>query len=79
MRSVVDLDVPFIRELGPARKLVDDTKTQLDTEVRRARDELRREVSDLAVAVAEKLVHKTLREDDHRRIVAEAIAGMKVS
>ena len=31
------------------------------------------------VAVAEKLVHKTLREDDHRRIVAEAIAGMKVS
>ena len=52
-----------------ARKLVDDTKTQLDTEVRRARDELRREVSDLAVAVAEKLVHKTLREDDHRRIV----------
>jgi len=62
-----------------ARKLVDDTKTQLDTEVRRARDELRREVSDLAVAVAEKLVHKTLREDDHRRIVAEAIAGMKVS
>src|SRR2546425_5322350 len=42
-----------------ARKLVDDTKTQLDTEVRRARDELRREVSDLAVAVAEKLVHKT--------------------
>ena len=62
-----------------ARKLVDDTKTQLDTEVRRARDELRREVSDLAVAVAEKLVHKTLREDDHRRIVAEAIAGMKAS
>ena len=62
-----------------ARKLVDDTKAQLDAEVRRARDELRREVSDLAVAVAEKLVHKTLREDDHRRIVAEAIAGMKAS
>jgi F0F1-type ATP synthase membrane subunit b/b' len=47
--------------------------------VRRARDELRREVSDLAIAVAEKLVHRTLREDDHRRIVAEAIAGMKTS
>jgi F-type H+-transporting ATPase subunit b len=62
-----------------SRKLVDDTKAQLDAEVRRARDELRREVSDLAVAVAEKLVHKTLREDDHRRIIAEAIAGMKTS
>jgi F-type H+-transporting ATPase subunit b len=62
-----------------ARKMVDDTKAQLDTEVRRARDDLRREVSDLAIAVAEKLVHRTLREEDHRRIVAEAIAGMKTS
>lgn len=62
-----------------ARKLVDDTKAQLDGEIRRARDELRREVSDLAVAVAEKLVRRTLREDDHRRIVADAIAGMKTS
>ena len=62
-----------------ARKLVDDTKAQLDAEVRRAREELRREVSDLAIAVAEKLVHRTLREEDHRRIVADAIAGMKTS
>ena len=62
-----------------SRKLVEDTKAQLDAEVRRARDELRREVSDLAIAVAEKLVHRTLREDDHRRIVSEAIAGMKTS
>ena len=62
-----------------SRKLVEDTKSQLDAEVRRARDELRREVSDLAVAVAEKLVRRTLREDDHRRIVADAIASMKTS
>jgi F-type H+-transporting ATPase subunit b len=62
-----------------ARKLVDDTKAQLDGEIRRAREELRREVSDLAIAVAEKLVRRTLREDDHRRIVTEAIAGMKTS
>jgi F-type H+-transporting ATPase subunit b len=62
-----------------ARKLVDDTKAQLDGEVRRAREELRREVSDLAIAVAEKLVRRSLREDDQRRLVAEAIAGMKTS
>jgi F-type H+-transporting ATPase subunit b len=62
-----------------ARKLVDDTKAQLDAEIRRARDELRREVSDLAIAVAEKLVRRTLREEDHRRIVGEAIAVMKTS
>jgi F-type H+-transporting ATPase subunit b len=62
-----------------ARKMVEDTKAQLDGEVRRARDDLRREVSDLATAVAEKLVRRSLREEDHRRIVADAIAGMKTS
>jgi F-type H+-transporting ATPase subunit b len=62
-----------------ARKLVDDTKAQLDGEIRRAREELRREVSDLSIAVAEKLVRRTLREDDHRRLVSEAIAGLKTS
>jgi F-type H+-transporting ATPase subunit b len=62
-----------------SRKMVEDTKAQLDTEVRRAREELRREVGDLAVAVAEKLVRKSLRDEDQRKIVAEAIAGMKTS
>jgi F-type H+-transporting ATPase subunit b len=62
-----------------ARKMVEDAKSQLDAEVRRAREELRREVGDLAVAVAEKLVHRSLREEDHRRIVTEAIATMKTS
>jgi F-type H+-transporting ATPase subunit b len=62
-----------------ARKLVDDTKAQLDGEIRRARDELRQDATDLSVAIAEKLVRRTLREDDQRRIVTEAIAGMKTS
>jgi F0F1-type ATP synthase membrane subunit b/b' len=46
----------------------------MDADVRRAREELRREVGDLATAVAEKLIRKSLREDEHRRIVDEAIA-----
>jgi len=62
-----------------ARKMVEDTKAQLDSEVRRAREELRREVGDLAVAVAEKLVRKSLRDEDQRRIVADAIAAVKTS
>ena len=62
-----------------SRKMVEDTKAQLDAEVRRARQELRREVGDIAIAVAEKLVRKSLHDEDQRRIVAEAIAGMKTS
>jgi len=57
-----------------AQQLVDSAKAQMESDVRRAREELRREVSDIAISVAEKLVRKSLRDDDHRRIVEDSIA-----
>ena len=56
-----------------SQRLVEGAKAQMDADVRRAREELRREVADLATAVAEKLLRRSLRDEDHRRIVAEAI------
>ena len=57
-----------------ARRLVEGARAQTEADIRRAREELRREVATLAVAVAEKLVRKSLQEPDHRRIVDDAIA-----
>jgi F-type H+-transporting ATPase subunit b len=57
-----------------SQRLVETAKAQMDADVRRARDELRREVADLATAVAEKLMRRSLRDEDHRRIVADAIS-----
>ena len=57
-----------------SQRLVESAKAQMDADVRRAREELRREVADIATAVAEKLVRRSLRDEDHRRIVAEAIS-----
>jgi hypothetical protein len=34
-------------------------------------------VAELGTAVAEKLVRKSQREEDHRRIVAEAVGQLK--
>src|SRR5881628_163637 len=66
------------RLVGAARaesqRLIDSARAQLEADVRRARDELRREVAELATLVAEKLVRKSLRDEDHRRLLAEAIA-----
>ena len=59
---------------GESQRLIDTAKAQLDADVRRAREELRKDVGDLATAVAEKLIRKSLRDEDHRRIVAEAIS-----
>jgi F-type H+-transporting ATPase subunit b len=57
-----------------ARRLVETARAQTDAEIRRAREELRREIAGIAVAVAEKLVRKSLRDEDHRRIVDDTIA-----
>ena len=57
-----------------SQRLVETARAQMDAEVRRARDELRGEVADLATAVAVTLVRRSLRDEDHRRIVADAIA-----
>jgi len=57
-----------------AQQLVDSAKAQMETDVRRAREELRREVSELAITVAEKLIRKSLHDEDHRRIVDDTIA-----
>jgi F-type H+-transporting ATPase subunit b len=59
-----------------SQRMIEGARAQMDADVRRARDELRREVSSLATAVAEKLVRKSLRDDDHRRIVDDAIARL---
>jgi len=57
-----------------AQQLVESAKAQTDADIRRAREELRREVSDIAIAVAEKLVRKSLHDEEHRRVVDDAIA-----
>ena len=57
-----------------AQRMIESAKAQTDADVRRAREELRREVVDLATGVAETLIRKSLRDEDHRRVVAEALA-----
>lgn len=59
-----------------AQRLVESARAQMDADIRRARDELRREVADLTIAVAEKLVRRSLHDEDHRRIVADAISRL---
>ncbi|MBI1846714.1 MAG: F0F1 ATP synthase subunit B [Candidatus Rokubacteria bacterium] len=60
-----------------SQRLVESARAQMDADIRRARDELRREVSGIAVAVAEKLVRRSLDDAEHRRIVDDEIAKIR--
>jgi F-type H+-transporting ATPase subunit b len=60
-----------------AARLVEAARAQTEADIRRAREELRREVADISIGVAEKLIRKSLDDADHRRIVAEAVAQLR--
>jgi F-type H+-transporting ATPase subunit b len=60
-----------------AARLVESARSQMDADIRHAREDLRREVADLAIGVAEKLIRKSLDDADHRRIVAEAVGQFR--
>ena len=62
-----------------AARLVGEAQTQVAQEVRRARSELRAEVGTLATQIAERLIGKSLRDEDHQRLVREAVARLEAS
>ena len=59
-----------------SQRMIESAKAEMAADIRRAREVLRRAVADLAVGVAEKLIRRSLRDEDHRRIVADAIANV---
>jgi F-type H+-transporting ATPase subunit b len=56
-----------------ASRLVESARNEMAQEVTRARQDLRQEVVELAITAAERLIRKSLRDEDHRRIVQDAI------
>ena len=60
-------------------EMLADTKREIEFETRRALDEIRREVADLTVIATEKVTRKTLDDDDHKRLIEEALGEFDFS
>jgi F-type H+-transporting ATPase subunit b len=60
-----------------AARVIEAAQAQVGQEVRRARAELRAEVGALATQIAERLVRKSLDDEDHQRLVREALARIE--
>jgi F-type H+-transporting ATPase subunit b len=60
-----------------AARLVESAQAQVAQDVRRARAELRAEVGALATQIAERLVRKSLTDEDHQRLVREALTRIE--
>jgi len=60
-----------------ATRLIEGAQAQVSQEVRRARAELRAEVGVLATQIAERLIRKSLTDEDHQRLLREALARIE--
>ena len=60
-------------------ELMEQTRRDIEQETRRALDQIRREVADLTVVATEKVARKTLDDDDHRRLIEEALSEFDFS
>lgn len=60
-------------------ELLDQTRSDIEAETRRAIQEIRREVADLTVQATEKVTRKTLSPEDQKRLVEEALSELDFS
>jgi F-type H+-transporting ATPase subunit b len=58
---------------GQRERILSDTQQQVDAQGRQALASVRDDVADLALAAAEKVTRKSLTDDDHRRLVEDAL------
>ncbi len=57
-------------------QMMEQTRRDIESETRRAIQEIRREVADLTIMATEKVTRKTLTEDDQRRLVDDALSEL---
>jgi F-type H+-transporting ATPase subunit b len=60
-------------------ELLEQTRRDIETETRRAIQEIRSEVADLTILATEKVTRKVLTAEDQRRLVEEALSELDFS
>jgi F-type H+-transporting ATPase subunit b len=69
------------QEVAKAKReqMMEQTRRDIQSETRRAIQEIRNEVADLTVMATEKVTRKTLNDEDQRRLVEEALEELDFS
>ncbi len=64
---------------GQRERILADTQQQVDAQGRAAMASVRDDVAEIALAAAEKITRKSLTDDDHRRLVEEALQELDLA
>ena len=61
------------------QRRLEETRKQIEAETRRALEQIRLEVVDLSLLAATKVTRKALDDDDHKRLIEEAVGELDFS
>src|SRR5947199_7497009 len=80
-RKVADAQRERVREETEAdrQRRMEETRRQIEAETHRALEAIRSEVAELTLIAATKVTRKSLDDDDHRRLIEEAIGELDFS
>jgi F-type H+-transporting ATPase subunit b len=80
-RKVAESNERRMREETEAdrQRRLEETRRQIEAETRRALEQIRAEVADLSLLAATKVTRKALDDDDHRRLIEEAVGELDFS
>ena len=80
-RKVAEANERRMREETEAdrQRRLEETRRQIEAETRRALEQIRAEVADLSLLAATKVTRKALDDEDHRRLIEEAVGELDFS
>ena len=80
-RRVAEANERRMREETEAdrQRRIEETRRQVESETRRALEQIRAEVADLSLIAAEKVTRRSFADEDHRRLIEEAVSELDLS
>jgi F-type H+-transporting ATPase subunit b len=80
-RRVAEINSRRMREETEAerQRRIEETRRQVESETRRALEQIRAEVADLSLIAAEKVARRSFADEDHRRLIEEAVGELDLS
>jgi F-type H+-transporting ATPase subunit b len=80
-RKVADSQRDRLKEELDAERVrrVEETRREIEAETRRSIEQIRHEVADLTLEATSKVTGKVLDDEDHRRLIEEAIGDLDFS
>ena len=76
-QAVIEKDKILDSASAEAKLIIENSRLEIEAHTLEARDEIKRQVADLVVECASKVIEREVREEDHQKYIEDFIARVK--